>query len=172
MNRRTAIRNVILLSAGAALLPSCSNEDKTAADGSYISESDKAMLAAICEAILPKTTNFIGSSDLKSHEFVLTMVNDCQSPEERRQFISGMNEFAATSKEKMNGAFSKSTPEKKKAFLQLVEKKQDIPEAALKFYETTRRYTLQSFTSSKEYMTDIRNYKMVPGPNFKGCVPA
>lgn len=172
MNRRTAIRNVILLSAGAALLPSCGNEDKTAADGSHLSASDQAMLAALCEAILPKTKEFIGSSDLKSHEFVLTMVNDCHSPEERQQFISGMKEFAATSKEKMNGSFSESTPEKKKAFLLLVEKKQDIPESALKFYETTRRYTLQSFTSSKEYMTDIKNYKMVPGPNFKGCVPA
>ena len=49
--------------------------------------------------------------------------------------------------------------------------KKDIPEDALKFYGTVKRYTVQSFTSSKEYMTDIRKYEMVPGPDFKGCVP-
>ena len=53
-----------------------------------------------------------------------------------------------------------------------IENKKDIPEDLLKFYGTVKRYTVQSFTSSKEYLTDIRKYKMVPGPDFKGCVTA
>lgn len=175
MNRRTALRNVILLSAGAALLPSCASNDKTASiplKNLSITGSEEDMLAALSEAIIPKTNDFIGASDLKAHEFVLTMVDDCHSPEDQQQFTKGMKQFADACDRKMNSSFTNCTPAQKKAFLQLAEKKQDIPEDALRFYETTKRYTLQSFTSSKEYMTDIRNYKMVPGPNFKGCVPA
>ena len=59
-----------------------------------------------------------------------------------------------------------------KALLKDIENKKDIPEDALIFYGTVKRYTVQSFTSSKEYMIDIRKYKMAPGPVFKGCVKA
>jgi hypothetical protein len=52
-----------------------------------------------------------------------------------------------------------------------LEKKKDIPEEVLFFYETSRKHVLQAFTTSKEYMTDVLKYKMVPGSNFKGCVP-
>jgi hypothetical protein len=174
MNRRAAIRNVILLSAGAALLPSCVSNDKTASiplKNLSLTAGEEDMLAALSEAIIPKTKDFIGAAELKTHEFVLTMVDDCHSPEDQQQFTKGMKQFAAACEKKMNSSFVSCTPAQKKEFLQLAEKKQDIPEDALKFYQTTKQYTLQSFTSSKEYMTDIRNYKMVPGPDYKGCVP-
>jgi hypothetical protein len=41
----------------------------------------------------------------------------------------------------------------------------------LQFYKTTKRHTVQAFTTSKQYMTEVRHYKIVPGSNFKGCVP-
>jgi hypothetical protein len=174
MNRRTALRHVVLLSAGAALLPSCVSNDRTAAiplKNLSLTGSQEDMMAALSEAIVPKTNDFIGASDLKSHEFVLTMVDDCHGPEDQQQFSSGMKQFEEACEKKWKTSFVECSPEQRKEFLQDVEKKQDVPEDAVKFYQTTKRYTLQSFTSSKEYMTNIRDYKMVPGPNFKGCVP-
>ena len=32
-------------------------------------------------------------------------------------------------------------------------------------------YACKALLSSKEFMTDIRKYKLVPGPIYKGCVP-
>lgn len=172
MNRRTAIRNVVIISSGAGLLPSCMRDDKSSIPLKNISVtgSQEKMLAGLTEAIIPKTKNFIGANDLKAHEFVLTMVDDCSSPEDQKKFTDGLKAFDKLSHDKFGQLFISYTPEQKKALLGDIESKKDIPEDALKFYGTVKRYTVQSFTSSKEYMMGIRKYKMVPGPNFKGCV--
>jgi hypothetical protein len=174
MNRRTAIRNVIVISAGAGLLPSCMNEDKSAISLKNISVtgSQEKMLAELAETIIPKTKNFIGANDLKAHEFLLTMVDECTSPEDQQKFMEGLKQFGETCKKEYGASFVKSSAGQRKELLSAIESKKGIPEEVLKFYGTVKRYTVQSFTSSKEYMTGIRKYNMVPGSNFKGCVPA
>lgn len=173
MNRRSAIRNVVIISAGASLLPSCLQNDKTGFPLKNISVtgSQQDMLADLAETIIPGTPNFIGAKDLKAHEFVLTMVDECTSPEDQKIFTDGLRAFDKLSHDKFGQIFKSFTPEQKHELLAEIENKKGIPEDALKFYGTVKRYTLQSFTSSKEYMTDIRKYKMVPGPVYKGCVP-
>lgn len=173
MNRRTAIRNAIIFSAAAGLLPSCIQGDKGSVPlkNISVSGSQEKMLAELSEAILPKTSNFIGAKDLKAHEFVLTMVDDCTSPEDQKTFMAGMKAFDKLSHDKSGQVFTSFTPEQKKALLSDLENKKELPEEAVKFYNTVKRYTVQSFTSSKDYMTGIRKYKLVPGPDFKGCVP-
>jgi hypothetical protein len=174
MNRRAAIRNVVIVSAGVTLLPSCLHDDKASflVKNISITGSQQDMLAELAETILPKTSSFIGAKDLKAHEFILTMVDDCTKPEDQKIFTDGMKLFEETCKKKWNSLFLKCTPQQRNELLKAIEQKQDIPEDVLKFYGTVKRYTVQSFTSSKDYMTAIRKYKMVPGPNFKGCVPA
>jgi hypothetical protein len=174
MNRRTAIRNVVIISAGVGLLPSCMQEDKSIVPLKNISitGSQEKMLSQLTEAIIPKTNNFIGAKDLKAHEFVLTMIDDCTSPEDQKKFTDGLKAFDKLSHDKFGQIFTSYTPKQKHSLLTDIENKKDIPEEVLKFYGTVKRYTVQSFTSSKEYLTDIRKYKMVPGPVFKGCVKA
>jgi hypothetical protein len=172
MNRRTAIRNVVLISAGAALLPSCLQQDSPSVPlkNLPLSGAQEKMLAELAETIIPKTNNFIGAKDLQAHEFVLTMVDDCMAPEDRQKFIMGMKQFEEGCEKKWNRSFVKCNPQQRKEWLQLMESKQDVPEDAVRFYAITKHYTLQSFTSSKMYMTDIRKYRMVPGNNYRGCV--
>ena len=174
MNRRSAIRNVVIISAGAGLLPSCMHENKSSIPlkNITVSGSQQDMVAELAEAIIPKTKNFIGAKDLRAHEFVLTMVDDCSSPDDQKKFTDGLKAFDKLSHDKFGQLFTSLTLKQKKELLTDIENKKDIPEDALKFYGTVKRYTLQSFASSKEYMTDIRKYKMVPGPVFKGCVKA
>ena len=172
MNRRTALRNVIIFSAGAVFLPSCMQDEKSsiALKNIPLTRAQEKMLAALCETIIPKTNNFIGAVDLKAHEFVLTMVDDCTAPEDQQKFAAGLIAFDRLSHDKFGQIFTGCTPQQKKSLLRDIENKKDIPETALNFYSTVKRYTLQSFTSSQQYMTDIKKYKMVPGPVFKGCV--
>jgi hypothetical protein len=163
----------MIISAGAAFLPGCMRDEKGGIVLKHISLSsaDEKMLAALSETIIPKTNNFIGAGDLKAHEFVLTMVDDCSSPEDQQKFAEGLKAFDKLSHDKFGQIFTGYTKEQKKSLLTDLENKKDVPEDALNFYRTVKRYTLQSFTSSKQYMTDIKKYKMVPGNNFKGCVP-
>jgi hypothetical protein len=173
MNRRTAIRNVVIITAGAGLLPSCAGgEDKASITLKHIplTANQENMLAELAETIIPKTNNFVGAKDLRAHEFVLMMVDDCTSPEDRQLFIDGMKDFDTACEKKHQHSFAKCTPEQRKEWLQLMETKQGVPKNAVMFYQTTKRLTIQSFVSSKEYMIGVRNYKMVPGNHYKGCV--
>ncbi len=173
MKRRTAIRNVVIISVGAGLLPSCLQESKSSIPLKNISVSfsQEGMLAELTKAIIPKTKTFIGAKDLKAHEFILIMIDDCAAPEDQKKFTDGLKAFDELSHDKFGQLFTSYTPEQKLSLLTDIEGKKNIPENALKFYETVKRYTLQSFTTSEKYLLDIRKYKQTPGSDFKGCIP-
>jgi hypothetical protein len=174
MNRRTAVRNIIVISAGASLLPACttsSDESSLHLKNIPLTGSQENMLAELTETIIPKTSNFIGAKDLKSHEFMLTMIDDCALPEDQKNFIAGMKAFEDACKKKFDTSFVKSTPQQKSDLLKEMEASKDEKDMAAKFYKTVKRYTIQSFTSSKDYLLNVKKWKMVPGPVFKGCVP-
>ena len=173
MNRRNAISNIVILSIGAIVLPSCGQKDEEALvklKNISLTGSEEKMLIQLADTIIPKT-NFIGATDVKAHEFTLMMVDDCYEPEKQKRFMAGLKEFDKLAKSKYGSSFTACTPGQKMEWLAAIEKKKDIPEDVVFFYETTKRHTVQSFTSSKEYMTDVIKYNMVPGSNFKGCVP-
>ncbi len=174
MKRRVAIRNIAIITAGAAFLPACNSSDTVGIPLKNISVSAKEqnMLAQLAEVILPKTKSFIGSEDLKSHEFLLTMIDDCTSPEDQQKFTDGLKAFDKLCHDKFGQIFTGYTAEQKKSLLSDIEKKNDVGADAMNFYKTVKHYTVQSFTSSKQYMVDVRKYNMVPGSNFKGCVKA
>lgn len=173
MNRRLAIRNAVFFSAGVALLPACLQNEQAVfpLKNISVSSSEQGMLAELAEAILPKTNSFIGAKDLKAHEFILTMVDDCFTPADQLKFTDGFKAFDKLSHDKLGELFTSYSAVQKKELLSALEAKKGIPEDALNFYSTVKNYTVQCFTSSKQYMNDIRKYKMVPGSNFKGCVP-
>lgn len=171
MNRRAAINSVILLSLGAIVLPSCGQDSKPfiKLKNIALSGDEEIMVMQLSDLIIPKN-NFIGAKDLKAHGFVLKMADDCFDPEKQTKFIQGLKEFYKLAKEKYGQSFKDCTPAEQNEWLGNVEKKKELSEELVFFYETTKRYTVQAFTSSKEYMTDVMKYKMVPGSNFKGCV--
>lgn len=172
MNRRTAIRNVAIFTAGAVLLPSCVHPDKPsiALRNIPLTAAQENMLAELTETIIPKTNGFIGAKDLRAHEFVLLMTDDCISPEEQQPFVAGMQQFDTWCRQQQQNSFIQCNLQQRKALLQQLETKKGVPEQVIRFYEITKRFTIQSFVTSKPYMTDIRKYKMVPGPVYKGCV--
>lgn len=172
MNRRIAISNIVILSLGAAVLPSCNQSDQSMVGlkNLTLTGAEEKLMHQLSATIIPKST-FIGAGDLNAPAFTLKMVDDCYAPVEQNKFTDGLREFAQFAKAKYGGSFATITLAKRTAMLEAIEKKKEIPDAMIFFYETTRRHTIQAFTSSKEYMTDILKYKMVPGSNFKGCVP-
>jgi hypothetical protein len=162
---------MVIISAGTVLLPAC-RTDKTVAGLKNISlkESQQEMLSQLTETIIPSTPKFIGAKELKSHEFLLRMIDDCTSPEDQKKFTDGLKAFEEACDKIFKTSFVKCTPQQRTEFLKELEASKDDKDLAARFYKTTKRYTVQSFTSSKEYMVDVRKWKMVPGSNFKGSV--
>lgn len=173
MNRRTVIKNVMILSAGAAFIPACMQEEGSGLPLKKIkiSKSQAALIAALAATLIPPTPNTPGAGELKSHEFVLMMVDDCESPESREKFMKGMKGFEEYCKKKTGSSFEKTNAQQKKDLLQSIEKKTEIPEEVLAFYGLVKGRSIQSLRTSQAFMTKILQYQMVPGPEFKGCVP-
>jgi hypothetical protein len=173
MKRRTAIRNMVIISAGTMLLPAaCRNNKKTGRDLKNISldGSQQEMLGELSETILPNTKNYPGSKDLGGPDFVLTMLDDCMPPEEQKKFNGGLDAFEKACDKKFNRNFVDCTPNQRNEILKEMESSNDANNLAAAFYNTVKSYTVQNFTTSKDYMLNIRKWKMVPGGNFRGCV--
>lgn len=169
MKRRTAVRNIILLSAGAGLLHACERKPLGSYEHIPLTASQEDLLAELTETIIPKT-DFPGAKDLQAREFVLVMVDDCASPEDQQKFMSGMKLFDENCKKQLGSVFIDCTPEQRTSYLRTIEAEEGVPEDVSKFYRAVKRYTIQSFTTSEQYLTQIRNYSLVPPP-FEACVP-
>lgn len=172
MNRRSALRNLALVTAGVALLPACMQQETAATikpDNFNITGEEEKTLADLTDYLIPKTGT-PGAKDMNAHAFALTMVDDCYSKEEREKFVAGFKAFNELTKKQYSGTFSKLTTEQKAELLKALESKKDVAEDAVAFYNSMKRLTIQSYTSSKFFMLDIRKYEMVPG-RYHGCVP-
>lgn len=173
MERRVAIRNIMVVTAGAFLVPSCGSEEQPtiALKNIALSGAELSMLKALTESLIPHTNDFPGANDLKLHEFVLTMIDDCAKPEDQQSFVKGMKQFDSSCKGVINESFAKANAIDRARFLKLMENDKDSNDDLQKFYRATRRYTIQGFTSSQQFLTQVRKFSLVPGSNFKGCVP-
>jgi hypothetical protein len=173
MKRRTAIRNVVLISAGAALLHSCQDKATIALKHIPLTGSDEDLLNELTEAIIPKT-DFPGAKDLKTGDYVFMMADDCISPEEQQKFTMGMKGFDEASKSKMGSRFVKLSKEKKSEFLMMIEGDKEGKEFGpnvQRFYGGVKGATIEFFTTSEQYMKDVRNVTSLIPPKFQACVP-
>ncbi len=172
MNRREAIYNFVIIGAGVMVLPSCGQKDAAtiALKNFTLTGEEEQLVRQLSAFILPKN-GFPGGEKVDATAFTLMMVDDCYPPEKQQVFKEGLQKFDELAKKKYGNSFASCSDVEKKEWLTYLENKKDVPENVAKFYEATKRHTVQAFTSSKEYLTDVVKYKMVPGSNFKGCVP-
>ncbi|WP_316748484.1 gluconate 2-dehydrogenase subunit 3 family protein [Pedobacter gandavensis] len=154
MNRRLAIKQVLIFAGGMALLPSCLREEGKVSiqlKNLDISAAQENLLAEIAELIIPKTDTS-GAKDLKLHLFVLKMLDDCYEPADQQQFIAGLKTF-----ENKEG----------KALAQLVldanSDKSGTPEEVSKFYKIMKSRTIGGYLNSKYVMSNLLVWELVPG---------
>jgi Gluconate 2-dehydrogenase subunit 3 len=172
MNRRSGIKTLIIISAGAALLPSCLQDKKKSSlslKNIKIDDKEEELLSELSETIIPKTDT-PGAKDVSAHLFALMMIDDCYPPGSQGKFQKGLTEFEEFTQKKFDKSFTKFTPSERAELLKSIENKNDIPENVAFFYNSMKRLTIQAFTTSEYYLTKVQVYKLVPG-KFYGCVP-
>jgi len=171
LNRRSVIKQFLVVSAGITFLKACKGENKPsiALKNVDINGDDENLLADVSETFIPKTDT-PGAKDLSAHLFALKMLDDCYKKEDQQKFISGLKDFEKFVKEKKGKSFSDcSIPERESTLNELDKRESD--DALSYFYSTQKNLTVQAYTTSKLYLTQVRDYKLVPG-KYKGCVPA
>lgn len=170
ITRRVAIRNLLIVTAGVAFLPSCFQEKTSISLKNLdINADHENILASLTDAIIPKTDT-PGAKDIAAHLFTLKMVDDCYGKEEQKNFMLGFEEFNKMVERKYNNSFSKLKPQQQEELLSQLEKGTDIPEAIKSFYSSTKRLTILGYTTSKYYLTEVKNFSLIPG-KYEGSVP-
>ncbi len=174
MNRRQILKQLAMGATAAILLPSCISDPKKvsiALSNLKISGDEEELLAAMAETIIPETDK-PGAKTTGAHLFTLVMVDDCADAETREKFLKGMRSFDDACRKLAGKGFLDSTADERLELLKLVEQNIDnMDNSVRRFYQTTRRHVIQGYLSSSYFMTEVKTYELVPGADFKGCVP-
>ena len=106
MDRRSSIKTFIIISAGAALLPSCLQDKKKSLSLKKIKidDNEEELLSGLSETIIPKTGT-PGAGDVSAHLFALMMIDDCFPPDGQDKFQKGLTAFDELSKKKSGNSF-------------------------------------------------------------------
>ncbi len=100
-NRRTVIRQLLIISAGTALLPSCTgnyNNSNVSFHNFKITTQEEGLLAGVTETIIP-TDLTPGALSISAHHFVLKMLDDCYTGDQQDEFLRGLRQFDKASRE-------------------------------------------------------------------------
>lgn len=173
VSRRRALKSLVFVSAGMALVPSCMSDRSKSSlllKKINISAADENLLAELCETILPKSAT-PGAKDLSAHLFVLTMVDDCRKKEDQEKFTKGLEAFKKFSQQTIGKDFVTAEPAERKKLLDSILVKIDEESDLNAFFKTTKGLTIQAFTSSEFFLTKVQVYELIPG-RYHGCVPA
>jgi hypothetical protein len=171
-NRRVAIQQLLMIWAGLALLPAClHNEQKVSIPlkDIQITPDDEQMLAELAETILPKTDT-PGAKELAAHLFALKMVDDCYTKGNQEKYIQGMKDFESFVMKKTGKSFIENNIPERQAVVASLDLQKPATDGMTFFYQSTKKLTVQAYTTCEYFMTRIRGYKMIPG-KFQGCVP-
>ncbi len=172
INRRTALRQLVFLSAGAALLPSCLHNSSKSAIllRNFTVDNDQEKLLEELSATLIPTTSTPGAREVAAHLFVLKMLDDCSTKEDQVKFMKGLQAFGDAARAASGTSFADSSPARREAFLDSVDGGKTGDETVQFFDSTAKRLTIQAYTSSPFFLTRVQVYELVPG-RWHGCVP-
>jgi len=134
-----------------------------------IDAGQEKLLEELTETIIP-ATDTPGAKDIYAHLFALKMLDDCSKKEDRQKFVNGMEQFQKRAKKELDKSFVAATPVQRQTFLKKIESEKESKEDLAYFYSTTKRLTIQAYTTSEHYLTKVQIYELVPA-RFLGCVP-
>lgn len=171
INRRSALKQLFVISAGVTLLPACVNNQTPSSDAFSLLSVDKAgeeTLTELAATFIP-TTNTPGATEVGAAAFAVRMVKDCYKEAYQQKFVQGLGQFSAMAKNEYSKTFKECNGAERKALLTKVAAITDKEDALVYFHNTFKRLTIQAFTNSEYYLTKVDPYKLVPG-KFKASV--
>lgn len=170
MTRRQAVQNILWVSAGIALIPSCQAAETGPIYANVPLESgQRTFIDLMTNAILPRAGTAIKTPE-STTDFILTMLNDCASPVDVKNYIVGIKEFRQGIKEQYQTTFKDLSVEKQLEVFTQLGQSPKMTEAAKHFFNTTKGLSQRHFTTSEFFMKNKRDFEFAPG-RYVGCSP-
>jgi hypothetical protein len=165
MERRFAIKQILFMAGGMALLPSClrdSGKSSIALATIDVSLDQEQLIGDIAETIIPATKT-PGAKALNLHLFTLKMLDDCYEKEDQELFFKGLDALQDKSQNQFSKPFQKLAVVERKQLLEAVEKDEQASPELKKFYDIMKSKTIEGYLSSKYVMTNLVVWELVPG---------
>lgn len=169
MNRRKALKNLVIVSGGLITLPqwmvSCGLSD-TAVHHTSFSAAEQKILACLTDTIIPANDS-IGALTVGVDKFLQKLIDDCfekDVQENVKSQLRGLEELAKTTHKK---SFPDCGQAQREELLLKLSTSQN--KAENDFFNLMKSETIRGFNTSQKVMTEYLNYKVAPG-HYYGCV--
>jgi hypothetical protein len=172
MERRLVLKQLLILTGGAVLLPSCLSEPNKASvklKNIRITKEEEDLITNVVDIIIPKT-NTPGAKGLGVHLFVLKMLDDCYDDKAQNKFMLGMDQFKTLIHDKYNTTFNKCTKAEQQQVINLINSNSTSTEPITQFYKMIKQNTIKGYVNSEYVMTKLVIYELVPG-RYNGYFP-
>ena len=166
MERRRALELIAAATVAATILPGCDFKSIPKFTNLKIDKSNYRMVEELSNLILPIPEEMI-LENLSPGQFVLTMINDCNTADDIDKFTVGM---LAINEGWVKDIKKHAAPLEQ---LQMIIEGQDADhnQASEKAYFLTKlkSYNVQYYKGLEEYLSTYTDWEFVPG-RFSGCV--
>ena len=169
MERRQAIKAVMMSAAGLITLPAWANSwnpQTVLLPFRFLNTMQESLLEEVVSLIIPEGEK-PGAKSLGVHLFVQKMVADCYEPKDQEAFKSGLDDIEKTAQLIHNQSFTALNTAQKEEILRGVSLSTDAQQK--EFFASIKNLTIQGYTSSEYVMVNHYNYEMAPG-HFYGCI--
>lgn len=170
MDRRLLIKQLVFLTGGVLLFPSCLNsgEDSIIKYNNFeLSESQLILISKLSEIILP-SKEIIRANDEQLYLFVIKMIDDCLELDEQNCFVAGIKELESFIEHNYDN-FSDFDLNKHIEIVAKLER-QELGNNISNFYRIFKQQIINGYLNSAYFMTYVIEYKLIPG-NYQVHVP-
>ncbi|QNF33521.1 gluconate 2-dehydrogenase subunit 3 family protein [Adhaeribacter swui] len=170
MNRREAIRNIIVFTGGVTFLPAYAGSEgraSVALNNINISAQQEKLLAIIAATLIPKTDT-PGADETGAHLFVLKMVDDCYEKADQDKFVGGLDQLEQAAQKRFGKSMLKCSVADRQKLLQEVENKDGFAPEVYAFYQIMKQRTIQGYMTSRYVLDNIKHYTIIPAVKYDG----
>lgn len=170
MNRRSALKNISLVTGSVITLPawmmSCGISDKNTHQSGF-SSTEQEILAFVTDTIIPAGSS-VGALSVGVDRFLQKLIDDCYEKPIQDNIKKQLLALDITADEDHNKSFSECTQQQREKLLLKLEDSADKDEK--EFFALIKTETIRGFNTSQKVMEEYLNYKIAPG-YYNGCVP-
>jgi hypothetical protein len=169
MNRRLALKNLMLASGGLIALPAWAGEWSASdiADHSpSFSAKEQQTLAAVADTIIP-AGNSIGALTVGVDKFLQKLIDNCYEKEVQSNTKQQLIALDVRAQQLHGKIFANCSQQQREEMLLKLGASQEKTEKD--FFTLVKNETIRGFNTSKEVMVKYLKYEIAPG-HYYGCV--
>jgi hypothetical protein len=169
MNRRNALKNLVIASGSLITLPAwmgCGSNDTPATHLSSFSTTEQQLLAGITDTIIP-AANSIGALSVGVDKFLQRLIDKCYEKDVQDNVKAQLKALTTSAKTAFGKSFANCTQAQREELLLKLSASAD--KAEKDFFTLIRSETIRGFNTSQEVMQKYLNYKIAPG-HYYGCI--